>query len=196
MKSRGADASIESSPCATLRVDLGSSPVTGCVLVVAHAGAAVGAFALPGSPVSTLVACAILVLCAWRSLARHAFRCGTGAIVAVGYSESEGWWLDTAQGEEFRSCELVGALVHPALSVVSWSTARGRVDVLFPRGALSSGNARRLRVTLRRIEMRARARRAAARESGVVSSLRAFAAARVHGHAGRGRRIRSGADAG
>ena len=172
---------MESSLDHTLRVDLGPSPLTGCVLALAHTGAALGAFALPGSPWSTSVACAVLALGAWRSLARHAFRRGSGAIVAVGYSASEGWWLASARGEDLGRCELIGAFVHPALSVVSWSTPRGRVDVLFPRGALSPGEARRLRVTLRRIEMRASAEWAAARRAGALSSLRAFAAARVRG---------------
>ena len=172
---------MESSLGSTLRVDLGPSPVTGCVLALAHAGAVLGALALPGAPWSAFVACAVLALGAWRSLARHAFRRGPGAVVAVGYSESEGWWLATARGEDFGRCEVIGAFVHPALSVVSWSTPRGRVDVLFPKGALAPGEARRLRVTLRRIEMRASAEWAGARRRGALSSLRAFAVAQVRG---------------
>ncbi len=172
---------MESSLGSTLRVDLGPSPVTGWVLGVAHAGAAAGAFALPGAPWSTSVACAVLALGAWRALARHAFRRGAGAIVAVGYSASGGWWLATARGESLGSCEVIGAFVHPALSVVSWSTPRGRVDVLFPRGALAPGEARRLRVALRRTEMHASAEWAAARRAGALVALRAFAMARVRG---------------
>ena len=187
---------MESSLSSTLRVDLGPSALTGWVLLAAHAGAAVGAFALPGSPWSTSVACAVLALGAWRSLARHAFRRGAGAIVAVGYSESGGWWLAGARGESFGSCEVIGAFVHPALSVVSWSTSRGRVDVLFPKGALASGEARRLRVTLRRVEMRASAQWAAARRGGALSSLRAFAVTRVRGALGRRPPRPRGADAG
>ena len=187
---------MESSLGSTLRVDLGPSPLTGWVLAAAHAGAAVGAFALPGAPWSTSVACAVLALGAWRSLARHAFRRGAGAIVAAGYSESGGWWLAGARGEDFGRCEVIGAFVHPALSVVSWSTARGRVDVLFPRGALTPGEARRLRVTLRRVEMRASAQWAGARRGGALYSLRAFAATRVRGALRRRSPRPQGTDAG
>ena len=187
---------MESSLRSTLRVDLGPSAVTGWALAVAHAGAAAGAFALPGAPWSTSVACAVLALSAWRSLARHALRRGSGAIVAVGYSASGGWWLSTARGESLGSCEVIGAFVHPALSVVSWSTPRGRVDVLFPRGALAPGESRRLRVALRRMETHASAEWAAARRRGALSWLRAFAMARVRGALGRRPPRPRGADAG
>ena len=148
-----------------------SSSVSGHrgLLACMHLGAALGALALPGSPWSTSIAWGLLALDAWRGLARHAFQRGAGAVVAIAHSDSEGWRLTTARGERIGGCTATSAFVHPWLCVVSWSTPRGRIDVLLPKGSITPDEARRLRVALRRVSVRSTAARGGARPSGSAS---------------------------
>ena len=137
-----------------LRLQLRPSPAVAVALATAHAGAALGALALPLYPWSAWIAAVALLASMWRSLARHAFRRGSGAVVGIAHSEPEGWRLTAARGERIESCSLSSAFVHPRLIVLSFSTPQGRTSVLVPRGATEADESRRLRIALRRVSAR------------------------------------------
>ena len=138
------------SPDGALRVRLGSSHGAALSIVTMHVGAAFGALVLPFFPWTTLLAGVALLLSLRQGLAHHAFRRSPAAIVGMAYSESTGWRLRTAGGRELVRCTLSSAFVHPRLIVARFSTGRGRISVLVPRGATGADEARRLRVAMRR----------------------------------------------
>ena len=135
----------------TLRVELGPSTATAVVLATVHAGAALGALALPLYPWSALVTAVALLASAWRSLTLHAFRRGTGAVVGLAHLDSGRWQITTARGERIDPCMLSSAFVHSRLLILSFSSSRGRIDVLVPEGATDPNGSRRLRIALRRL---------------------------------------------
>ena len=146
------------SPSGTLRIDLRPSLVVAVVLVALHSGAMLGALALPWYPWSVSIAAGALIVSAWRTLTRHALRRGSGAIVTVAHSEAGGWRVTTATRACIGPCSLSGAFVHPRLTILSFSSPCGRIDVLVPEGASDPDEARRLRVMLRRLSARLEAR--------------------------------------
>ena len=139
------------SPDGALRVELHPSPVVAMVLATVHAGAMLGAFALPLYPWSASIAAGALLVSAWRTLTRHALRRGPAALVALAHSEAAGWRVTTATRECVGPCTLSSAFVHPLLTILSFSSPRGRIDVLVPEGASDPDEARRLRIMLRRL---------------------------------------------
>ena len=142
------------SPGGTLRVELRPSLVVAAVLAAAHAGAMLGALALPLQPWSASIVAGALLVSAWRNLTRHALRRGPAAIVTVAHSEATGWRVTTATRECVGPCTLSGAFVHPRLTILSFSSPCGRIDVLVPEGASDPDEARRLRIMLRRLTAR------------------------------------------
>ena len=137
-----------------LRVSLGLSRGAALSIATMHVGAAFGALVLPVFPWITLIAGIALILSLRQGLAHHAFRRSPGAIVGMAWSESTGWRLRTAGGEVLERCTLSNACVHPRLIVARFSTGRGRISVLVPQDAADLGEARRLRVAMRRSAMR------------------------------------------
>ena len=146
------------SPSSTLRIELRPSLVVAVVLVAAHSGAMLGALALPLQPSSASIAAAALLVSAWRTLTRHALRRGPAALVSVAHSEAAGWRVTTATGASIGPCTLSSAFVHPRLTILSFSSPRGRIDVLVPEGASDPDEARRLRIMLRRLSAQIAAR--------------------------------------
>lgn len=139
------------SPDGALRVDLRPSFAVAAVLVAVHAGAMLGSLALPFNPWSALMAAGVLLVGAWRTLTRHALRRGPAAVVAVAHSEAAGWRVTTATRECVGPCTLSSAFVHPRLTILSFSSPQGRIDVLVPEGASDPDESRRLRIMLRRL---------------------------------------------
>ena len=142
------------SPDGALRVDLRPSFAVATVLVAVHAGAMLGAFALPFNPWSALMAAGVLLVSTWHTLTRHALRRGPAAVVAVAHSEAAGWRVTTATRECAGPCTLSSAFAHPRLTILSFSSPQGRIDVLVPEGASDPDEARRLRIMLRRLSAR------------------------------------------
>ena len=155
-----------------LRVELRPSLVVAAVLAAAHAGAMLGALALPLNPWSAWVVAGALLVSAWRTLTRHALRRGPAAIVTVAHSEEGGWRATTATRECVGPCTLSGAFVHPRLTILSFSSPQGRIDVLVPEGASDPDEARRLRIMLRRLSARLETRSDAGVLERAVSSVR------------------------
>ena len=142
------------SPGDALRVELRPSLMVAALLAAMHAGAMLGALALPLYPWSASIAAGALLVSAWRSLTRHALRRGSAAVVAIAHEEPAGWRVTTAMRECVGPCTLTGAFVHPRLTILSFSSPRGRIDVLVPEVASDPDESRRLRITLRRLSAR------------------------------------------
>ncbi len=165
-------AGMPESPGSGLRVGLRPTFAVAAALVAAHAGGVLGAFALPLSPWSTSIVAAALLASAWRNLMRHAFRRGPGAVVAISHSQSEGWWVTTAAGARIGPCTLRSAFVHPRLTILSFMSPRGAIDVLAPERASDPDEARRLRILLRRLSSRVAEHSDAGVLARVASSIR------------------------
>ena len=163
------------SPGGALRVELHPSPAVAVVLATVHAGAMLGALALPWYPWSAAIAAGALLVSAWRTLTRHAFRRGPAAVVAVAHSEAAGWRVTTATRECIGPCTLSGAFVHPCLIILSFSSPRGRIDVLVPEGASDPDEARILRIMLRRLSAQISVRPEGGIFQRAVSSVRQWA---------------------
>ena len=122
------------------------------VFLLALHGAGLLALGLPLTlPLGSRLMLAVLIaFSAYCALRREAWLSSRGAVVCLGWSEAEHWWLETRAGERLFGTLREDSLVLPVLTVLRFDVRRGRVrSVVLPEDGAEPETLRRLRVRLR-----------------------------------------------
>ena len=121
-------------------------------LLLAIHGAGLLALVLPMDvPVwGRLVLGGAILLSGREALRREAWLTSSGALVRLGWSQSEHWWLETRDGVRLPARLREDSLVLPSLLILRFDLGRHRVrSAVVPSDGAEADALRRLRVRLR-----------------------------------------------